>query len=678
MIEVPLPDRAAPDGGAWTPGRPQALGATLGDGGVNFAVFSEHATAIELCLFDASGTRELRRLPLFGPEDGVFCGWLAQDAAGLVYGYRAHGEHAPQHGHRFNPNKLLLDPWAREILGHFAWRPEHHGYPLGHADGPLALDERDNAAVALKARVAAAPSHRPRPGPRLPAAQVVLYELHVKGFSMQLPGVPDSLRGRFAALAHPAAIAHFKRLGVTTLSLLPVHYHLDEPLLPPGKTNYWGYNTLGFFCPDPRFAVHGDDPTAVNDEFRDMVDALHAAGLEVVLDVVFNHTPEGNEWGPTLSFRGLDQASWYRVDEGGGLANYSACGNTLNLAHPRVAHFVIECLRYWVLEMGVDGFRFDLAAVLGRGTAGEFSADAPFFQALLADPVLAQARLIAEPWDAGPQGYRLGQFPGRFLEWNDRFRDALRGFWLRRGGITRREFAQRFAGSPDLFGAARAPTASVNYVAVHDGFTLADTLAYSHKHNRDNGEDNRDGRDDELCANQGAEGASDDPAIKAQRLRLRHALLSSLLLAQGTPMLCAGDEFGNSQQGNNNAWVQDNPCGWLAWDRAEAATLDLVARLLALRRDEPLLRPAERSTALQWLNLDDPAQVLACTLAAAAGGASWLLAFNPEANALPLALPPGVWQLQFDSSAAPAQALQATLGMDVAAQSLSLLRRLGA
>ncbi|MBL8513502.1 MAG: glycogen debranching enzyme GlgX, partial [Betaproteobacteria bacterium] len=435
------------------PGHHAPFGAAPRDGGVNFAVFSAHATRIELCIFDASGTREIRRYDLLGPVLGVFSGFLPGVGAGLVYGLRAHGPYHPDHGHRFNAHKLLLDPYAREIAGHFGWRGEHHGYVIGHPDGARSFDARDNAAHALKAVVAGpfAPltAHRPRRRPE----DLVLYEVHVKGFSMRHPEVPEALRGTYAGLAHPASIAHFKSLGVTTLSLLPVHYVIDEPALAErGRQNYWGYNTLGFFCANPRWARAGShcvDTRAANAEFRAMTEALHAAGLEVVIDVVYNHTPEGNEFGPTLSFRGLDHATWYRLDPGdrSRCENLTGCGNTLNVAHPVVTQFVLDSLRYWVTQMGVDGFRFDLAPVLGR-TAHGFEAAAPFFTALAQDPVLSTVHLIAEPWDAGVNGYQLGRFPGRFMEWNDKFRDSARGFWLRKGAASGRgEFARRLTAS---------------------------------------------------------------------------------------------------------------------------------------------------------------------------------------------------------------------------------------
>lgn len=660
-------------------GRSEPIGALARDGGVNFAVWSDHAERIELCVFDAGGVHELARHALHGPHDGVFHGFLPGAGPGLVYGLRAHGPYAPEQGHRFNPHKLLLDPTAREIVGRFEWRPEHHGHELGHPEGPRSFDTRDNALHALKARVAAPP--QPAPGwlnaPRHAAGDLVLYEVHVKGFSQSHPGIPEALRGTYAALAHPAAIAHFKALGVNALSLLPVFHHLDEPgLAERGATNYWGYNTLGFFCPDPRFSRHAD-PAAVAAEFRAMVAALHEASIEVVLDMVYNHTPEGNEHGPTLSFRGLDHASWYRLDpqDRSRCENLSACGNTVKVAHPRVTQWVLDSLRYWVQEMGVDGFRFDLAPVLGRVGSGGFDPNAPFFAALRQDPLLARVHLIAEPWDAAQDGWQVGRFPGRFLEWNDKFRDGVRDMWIRRG-VGRGELARRFTASSDLFHhGTRRPSASVNFLTAHDGFTLLDVVSYRRKHNEANGEDNRDGRDNEICCDFGIEGPTQDSLVLALRQRIRRAMMATLLLAQGTPMLLAGDEIGNSQQGNNNAYCQDNPLGWLDWAAADTEFLGFVQRVLALRRAEPSLRhdrwfhakadaPGERG--LAWHAPEGHAMgvhdwhdgtrfAFACEIVAAPdeaeGGARRLLVlFNPETSPQPFALPAGHWQLVLDSA----------------------------
>ncbi len=662
-------------------GRSEPLGAHVRNGGINFAVFSQNAQRIELCIFDADGTQELRRYTLFGPHDGVFHGFLPDSEPGLVYGLRAHGRYDPYAGHRFNPHKLLLDPYAKEIIGQFDWKAEHHGYTPGHADGANSYSTTDNSALALKARVAAPVGDVPAASnnPRRPARDLVLYEVHVKGFSKLRSDIPEPLRGTYAGLAHPAAVAYFKALGVTTLSLLPVQYCLDEPALSAkGLTNYWGYNTLGFFSPDPRLASQKGDPTAVNAEFRDMVHALHAQGIEVVLDVVYNHTPEGNEHGPTLSFRGLDNASYYLLEpeDRSRFQNLTGCGNTLYVAHPKVTQFVLDSLRYWVQEMGVDGFRFDLAPVLGRNRHG-FDEHAAFFTALRQDPVLARVHLIAEPWDAGPNGYQVGRFPGRFMDWNDKFRDTVRSYWLQRG-VDRAEFAKRITASSDLFNhGQRRPNASINFLSVHDGFTLHDVVSYSTKYNLANGEGNRDGRDGEMCANFGVEGPTQDAHILTLRKQVRRALLATLLLSQGTPMLCAGDEIGNSQQGNNNAYCQDNPTTWLNWDSADTELCAFVAKVIALRKSHRLLHfdewygsqvHTERGPRRVWRkpsgeemqvhDWHDKSQAAFSTELVAAtdpahlayGATRLWMAFNPSDVPVGFTLPPGHWGLALDSS----------------------------
>ncbi len=677
-------------------GLPYPLGATLRPDGVNFAVASEHAQFVELCLFDEPGRTEIARHRLPGFTDGVWHGLLPGAQAGLLYGLRAHGPYAPQAGHRFNPHKLLLDPYAREIVGRFDWRDEHFGFRRGHADGSHGFDSRDNGELALKSRVVAPlPPLDARPDPR-PAADVVLYELHVKGFTRQRPGVPEALRGTYAGLAHAAAINHLLALGVTTLSLLPVHYALtEERLAKLGLANYWGYNTIGFFCPDPRLSTTPGDSGAARREFRAMVERLHAAGLEVVIDVVLNHTAEGNENGPTLSMRGLDNALWYRLahEDRSQYENSTGCGNTVNVHHPRVTQFVLDCLRYWVEAMGVDGFRFDLAPVLGRTTHG-FDPQAPFFSALAQDPLLARARLIAEPWDVGYGGYQLGRFPGRWLEWNDRFRDGIRQFWLTRGA-DRAELARRLLASSDRFHhGTRAPLASINHVVAHDGFTLRDLVSYRSKHNEANGEANNDGHNANYSVNCGVEGPSDDPRINTERGRLARALLATALFAQGTPMLAAGDELGRSQQGNNNAYCQDNPLAWIDWQAADASLAAYVARLAALRRELPALRqsrwlsdalradggrdvdwrdPAgQPMTVASWHDTDS--RCLMVTIAPD-GAEAVLLIFNAEPRDRACLLPAGHWRCVLDSSApeAAGQVLaQATI--DVPAQSVLLLR----
>jgi isoamylase len=654
------------------------MGATAHDNGVNFAVFSEHAQRIEVCIFDDSGQHELKRFDLSGPRYGVFSGFLKNAKPGLLYGLRAHGAYAPENGHRFNAHKLLLDPYACEIVGQFQWRHEHHGYSIGDAAGPSSFDARDNAAAMLKARVPQKQISDPvQTPPRIPARDVVLYEVHVKGFSQTHPDIPEHLRGTYSALAHPAAIQHFKALGVSTLSLLPVQYCLDEPALADrGMGNFWGYNTLGFFCPDPRWAMEKNNPAAVNQEFKNMVQGLHAAGIEVVLDVVYNHTPEGNEWGPTLSMRGLDNASYYHLNphDASKLENHTGCGNTLKVSHPQVSRFVLDSLRYWVQEMGVDGFRFDLAPVLGRNAHG-FDPHADFFAALMQDPILARVHLIAEPWDAGMGGYQVGHFPGRFAEWNDKYRDAVRGYWLQTG-VSRGEFARRFTASSDVFHhGQRLPTASVNFLSVHDGFTLLDSVSYSKKHNHANGEENRDGRDNELCDNFGEEGETDNTDIHRIRQRVRRSMMATLLLSQGTPMICAGDEIGKTQRGNNNAYCQDNAISWLDWANADREFQTFVAKVLALRRSEPMLRHDQwfshhakhpSDPQIHWLRSDGMAmqihdwhehhqQALSFHLVVPASSENMIarqgwMALNPGAAAIEFILPAGEWRVLLDTS----------------------------
>ena len=526
-------------------GRCYPLGASVTPRGVNFAVFSAHATSIEVCVFDSTGEHELQRFALPARTGDIWHGELSGASVGLVYALRAAGPWQPEAGHRFDASMLLLDPCAREIL---------------EGDLRKARVVRDEYDWGDDAR----PEHA--------REDLVIYELHVKGFSMLNPLVPPALRGSYAALAHPASVAHLRSLGITAVSLLPVHQHLDEPaLVSRGLVNYWGYNTLGFFCADWRYASAAsraapDPGRALRDEFRDMVKALHAAGIEVILDVVFNHTCESDEHGPTLSWRGLDNASWYRLESPPPLryANDTGCGNTLDLRHPRVLQFVMDSLRFWVAEMHVDGFRFDLAPVLARGDHG-FDSKGPFFQVIAQDPVLAHARLVAEPWDVGHGGYQLGAFPRGWLEWNDRFRDTARRWWIT-GEATRGEWAQRLCGSADtLQHRDREPTDSVNYVVSHDGFTLRDLVSYAERCNEANGEHNRDGHTANHSRNYGVEGDTDEPRIRERRDRVQRALLASVLLSQGTPMLAAGSELGHTQRGNNNAYCQDGPLSWLDW-----------------------------------------------------------------------------------------------------------------
>jgi len=651
------------------PGHPWPLGAHWDGHGVNFAVFSAHAQRVELCLYDAAGLREIRRVALPAHTQDVWHGYLPEAAPGLVYGLRAHGPWRPERGHRFNPNKLLLDPYAREIVGRFEWRDEHYGADLRH---PAHMDMSDNGACALKARVV---DERHDWGgdrhPYTPLADTVLYELHVKGFTKRMEGVPEALRGTYAGLASDAAIAHLRGLGVTAVELLPVHLRIDEKrLVAMGLSNHWGYNTLGFFCPDPRLAS-GAGGVSARDEFRTMVARLHAAGIEVILDVVYNHTAESDEHGPTLAFRGLDNVSYYRLPSHarGHYENLTGCGNTLDLRHPRVLQLVLDSLRFWGGEMHVDGFRFDLATVLGRGDHG-FDRRAPFFTALAQDPLLSRLKMIAEPWDIGPGGYQVGGFPSGWLEWNDRFRDTMRAFWLEGQG-TRGDFALRLCASSDLFQPrGRAPAESVNYAVSHDGFTLFDVVSHKEKHNEANGEHNRDGHGHNHSVNCGVEGPSDDPDVTALRGRLRRALLASTLLSQGTPMLAAGDEFGHTQQGNNNPYCQDNEISWLDWSRVDADLLAFTTRVLALRRQALPLAARWYDGLTDHLGLHDLAwirtdgselhgdewrvpdgRVFGCLIGRPGKAkAPLMMLINGDANEAAFTLPGGVWEVVLDSS----------------------------
>ena len=651
-------------------GQPWPMGAHWDGGGVNIAVFSANAQAIDLCLFDAAGSHETARLRLPGHSGDVWHGRIESALPGLVYGFRAHGPWRPDKGHRFNPTKLLLDPCAREVVGPFAWADEHFAADRGH---PKQMDTRDNAAVALKARVThdtfdwgddRAPTTR--------LADTVLYEMHVKGFSQLNTKVPGPLRGTYAGLGHEASIAHLKRLGVTAVSLLPVHQHIDEErLVSIGLVNYWGYNTIAFFAPDPHLSRTPLDAAATRDEFRAMVRALHAAGIEVILDVVFNHTAESDANGPTISFRGLDNASYYRLppDARHEYVNDTGCGNTVDLRHPRVLQWVMDSLRYWVTEMHVDGYRFDLATVLGRGDEG-FDRRAAFFAAVAQDPVLARVKMIAEPWDIGPGGYQVGGFPNGWAEWNDKFRDDMRSFWLRHPS-TRGSFAQRLCASSDIYQASgRAPAESINYCVSHDGFTLRDLLSYQDKHNEANGEQNRDGAGNNLSFNCGIEGPTDDAAITRLRARLARAVLATNLLAQGTPMLSAGDELGHTQDGNNNPYCHDGPVTWIDWSTADDDLIAFTARAIALRRvaqpfanrwysglTDPLglhdlawlSRAGEPLRADDWS--DSSERVLGCLIGEPGRAAApLLLLVNANAQDSGFRLPAGVWEVVLDST----------------------------
>jgi isoamylase len=573
-------------------GSPYPLGATWDGLGVNFAVFSAHAERMDLCLFDPSGRREIARVPLPEKTDEVFHGYLPDARAGLLYGYRAHGPYDPQHGHRFNPNKLLLDPYARQIAGEVRWSDALYGYRLHSPRADLSFDRRDSAPGMPKGVVVDGAFNwgDDRP-PRTPWSETVIYEAHLRGLTMLRPDVRHHERGCFAALASPPMIEHYKRLGITAIELMPIHAFVqDRRLVEQGLRNYWGYNSLAFFAPEPRYLSDGSP-----NEMKVAIRRLHAAGIEVILDVVYNHTAEGSEEGPTLSFRGLDNLSYYRLEDHDWrrCVNDTGCGNTVDLSHPRVLQLVMDSLRYWVESYHVDGFRFDLGVTLGRERHG-FDPGSGFFDAVRQDPILARAKLISEPWDIGPGGYQLGAHPPGFAEWNDRFRDSIRRFWRGDAG-QRPELAARLAGSSDLFDKrSRKPWASINYAASHDGYTLADATAYVQRHNQANGENNRDGHHANFSANWGVEGPTADPEIRRVRGRAARAMLASVFFAQGTPMLLAGDEFGRSQSGNNNAYAQDNEISWVDWRKAETpegeALAAFTARLIALRQAYPALR----------------------------------------------------------------------------------------
>ena len=572
------------------PGRPYPLGATWDGEGVNFALFAGEALLVELCIFDEQGRHEIERIALDECTDQVWHCYLPQARPGLVYGYRVHGPWEPTLGLRFNPHKLLLDPYARAITGTVRWHDALYGYIRGDEREDLSFDRRDSAPFVPKGRVietAFSWGGDSRPG--VPWNETVIYELNVRGFTMRHPEVPEGLRGTYAALAQQPVIDHFRRLGVTTLELMPVHAFVDErALVERGLRNFWGYNTLGYFAPEARYSASGRV-----EEFKSMVKALHSAGIEVVIDVVYNHTCEGNHLGPTLSLRGIDNAAYYRLDPANPrlYTDYTGCGNTVNLAHPRTLQLVMDSLRYWAEEMHVDGFRFDLAPALARA-AGGVESWSGLFDVIRQDPVLSRCKLIAEPWDLGAGGYRVGHFPTGWAEWNDRYRDGMRTYWKGDGGAIG-EFARRLTGSSDLYGrSGRRPHASVNFITSHDGFTLADLVSYNERHNEANGENGADGHNHNLSWNCGVEGPTDDPQVRALRARQQRNFLATLLLSQGVPMLLAGDEIGRTQRGNNNAYCQDNEISWVDWtiDEERASLLAFVRRLIRLRREHPSFR----------------------------------------------------------------------------------------
>jgi glycogen operon protein len=577
------------------PGQPYPLGATWNGLGVNFAIYSEHATKVEVCLFDsADAVREIERLTLPEHTNMVWHGYLPEARPGQLYGYRVHGPYDPHSGHRFNPHKIVLDPYAKAIGRAVRWHDAMFGYQIGDPEADLSMDTRDNASFAPLAAVVdeAFTWGEDRP-PRTPWHQTVIYEMHVRGFSKLQHRLPERIRGTYEALTTDTALTHLVKLGVTAVELMPVHHHAyDRHLVERGLTNYWGYNTLSFFAPNLRYTAAAAPVDAVR-EFKRMVRALHSAGLEVILDVVYNHTAEGNHLGPTLSLRGVDNRTYYRLvaDDPRYYLDFTGCGNTLNMQSPQVLQLIMDSLRYWVLEMHVDGFRFDLASALARELYDVDRLGA-FFDIIHQDPVLSQVKLIAEPWDLGAGGYQVGNFPVLWTEWNGKYRDAVRRFWRGDGGGVS-ELASRLAGSNDLYEpSGRRPYASINFVTAHDGFTLQDLVSYDEKHNEANGDGNTDGENNNLSWNCGAEGGTDDPAIRALREQQKRNFMATLLLSQGVPMISGGDEVGRTQKGNNNAYCQDNEISWTSWDLTpeQREFLEFTIGLIQLRRTQPVLR----------------------------------------------------------------------------------------
>jgi len=577
------------------PGHPYPLGATWDGEGVNFALFSENATAVELCLFDEpDANKETHRIRIEECTDHVWHIYLPEVRPGQRYGYRVHGPYEPEEGHRFNPAKLLFDPYAKAIAGTIDWSNALYGYRIGDPKEDLSVDDQDNAGSIPKCVVVdQAFTWGGDQLLRTPWDRTVIYELHVNGFTARHPDIPKHLRGTYAGLGTPAVIEHLQHVGITAVELLPVHHFIrDKHLVDRGLTNYWGYNSIGFFAPEIQYATSSVRAEHVW-EFKTMVKALHNAGIEVILDVVYNHTGEGNHFGPTLSFRGIDNASYYRLvpDQPRYYLDYTGCGNTLNVRHPRILQLIMDSLRYWVLEMHVDGFRFDLASTLAR-ELHDVDRLSAFFDIIHQDPVLSQVKLIAEPWDLGEGGYQVGNFPAGWAEWNGKYRDTIRRYWKGDGGQAA-ELAYRLSGSSDLYeGGGRRPHASINFVTAHDGFTLQDLVSYDQKRNEANLEDNHDGTDDNLSWNCGVDGPTAKPSIVALRERQKRNMLATLLLSQGVPMICGGDEMGRTQRGNNNAYCQDNEISWIDWNlsKPQQALLAFTKSLIALRQQHPVFR----------------------------------------------------------------------------------------
>jgi glycogen operon protein len=680
------------------PGACHKLGACFDGEGTNFALFSAHAERVELCLFDETGSIEIARIELPEYTNEVWHGYLPGVKPGQLYGYRVHGPYEPDKGHRFNPNKLLLDPYARELVGEYAWSNAHFGYDLDADDKDLTFNALDSASSSPKCRVVdPAESRIPNGFTPIPWADTIVYETHVKGFTKLHPAIPEALRGTFEGLGHKAAVDYIKSLGITAVELLPVHAFPDDShLMDKGLHNFWGYNSIGFFSPASRY--YGPKGLA---GFRDMVRAFHDAGIEVILDVVYNHTAEGNELGPTLSFKGIDNFSYYRTmpDNHRYYINDTGTGNTVNTSHPRVLQMVMDSLRYWAEEMHIDGFRFDLGTILGREPEG-FDQRGGFFDAVAQDPLLSRVKLIGEPWDIGPGGYQVGGFPPGWAEWNDKYRDSTREYWLNADNSAQ-DFAARLLGSGDIYDLrGRRPWASVNFITAHDGFTLNDLVSYDQKHNNANGEDNRDGHDHNRSHNYGHEGPTDNEGINAIRERQKRNFLATLFFSHGTPMLLAGDEFGRSQMGNNNGYCQDSEISWLHWEELPQTCEDLrefSRRLMALRKAQPLLRREtwRDGMIIDWYNVDgghqeaehwrdgNPLALKLLRQDLNDEDGVWpelLMLFNPVAEDIDFALPEtggGRWQLELTTADVKQKGDIAEEGetFGLKARSLALFRR---
>ncbi len=638
-------------------GSPSPIGATWDGDGTNFALFSANATKVEVCLFDSKGKKETARIELPEYTDEIWHGYLLDVGPGQLYGYRVHGPYEPEHGHRFNPNKLLIDPYARQLAGSLKWHDSLFAYKVGSSKDDTSFDRRDSAPYMPKCQVVD-PHYRPEPSIRRPWSKTILYEAHVKGMTQLHPDVPESFRGSFAGLAQPAVIDHLVKLGVTAIELLPIHAFIDDHfLLERGLRNYWGYNSIGFFAPDPRYLHSGELK-----ELRSTIRALHKAGLEVILDVVYNHTAEGNQMGPTLCFKGVDNASYYRLSPEDARFYYdtTGCGNTLNLTHPRVLQMVMDSLRYWATEMQVDGFRFDLASTLAREYP-DFSPQSGFFRAITQDPVLSQVKLIAEPWDIGSTGYQVGGFPPGWSEWNGKYRDTLRSYWKGDEGIMP-ELAARLSGSADLYNhRGRRPWASTNFLTAHDGFTLKDVVSYNDMHNEANQE--QSGHDDNKSWNCGEEGETQNADVNALRWRQMRNFLATLLLSQGVPMILGGDEFGRTQQGNNNAYCQDSEISWMHWNwnEEQEKLVKFTAQIIALRKRYSSLRRShffdgnvqegEDTADIEWFSTNGSvmhdedwgnghAHVLGMYMTDEKQRHHFLLLLNAWADEVPFTLPP--------------------------------------